>query len=204
MFLRNVGCFPSVHCFIFQKTEFFIIEVGVEDTLLLTVGRSVGQSVSISWYRAPLWDFRPDITSCRNVAVRNLRSCVCGVPSLTGGRVCNLQCNHWMVWVAQNPLPYFTVSSETPKTWRARMPYLDPPGTGWPSYAPGRWVPFRSSFTTRLWRVATAAKTSISFLSYEADHVENSEGCFLGSSAGSHIHKTTFGTSHAGLGTKND
>jgi hypothetical protein len=28
-----------------------------------------GQSVSMSWYRAPLWDLRPDITSCRNVAV---------------------------------------------------------------------------------------------------------------------------------------
>jgi hypothetical protein len=28
-----------------------------------------GHSVSMSWYRAPLWDLRPDITSCRNVAV---------------------------------------------------------------------------------------------------------------------------------------
>jgi hypothetical protein len=26
-----------------------------------------GQSVSTSWYRAPLWDLQPDITSCRNV-----------------------------------------------------------------------------------------------------------------------------------------
>jgi hypothetical protein len=30
------------------------------------------------------------------------------------GRVCNLQCNHSIVRVAQNPKPYFTVSSETP------------------------------------------------------------------------------------------
>jgi hypothetical protein len=37
-----------------------------------------GHSVSISWYRAPLWDLRPDITSCRNVAVWNLRSWFCG------------------------------------------------------------------------------------------------------------------------------
>jgi hypothetical protein len=44
-----------------------------------------GQSVSMSWYRAPLWDLRPDITSCRNFAVWNLRSCFCGVPSLTRG-----------------------------------------------------------------------------------------------------------------------
>jgi hypothetical protein len=25
-------------------------------------------------------------------------------------------------------------------TWRARFPYLCPPGTGWPSYTPGHWV----------------------------------------------------------------
>jgi hypothetical protein len=67
-------------------------------------------------------------------------------PSLTRGRVCNLQCNHSIVRVAQNPKPYFTVSSETPLTWRARFPYLYPPGTGWPSYTPGHWVPFTSSW----------------------------------------------------------
>jgi hypothetical protein len=33
------------------------------------------QSVSMSWFRAPFWDLRPDITSCRNVVVWNLRSC---------------------------------------------------------------------------------------------------------------------------------
>jgi hypothetical protein len=27
------------------------------------------QSVNMSWYRVPLWDLRPDIISCRNVAV---------------------------------------------------------------------------------------------------------------------------------------
>jgi hypothetical protein len=31
--------------------------------------RTDGQSVSMSWYRAPLWHLQPDITSCRNVAV---------------------------------------------------------------------------------------------------------------------------------------
>jgi hypothetical protein len=46
----------------------------------------------MSWYRAPLWDLRPDITFCRNVAVWNLRSCFCGAPSLTRRQVCNLQC----------------------------------------------------------------------------------------------------------------
>jgi hypothetical protein len=61
------------------------------------------QSVSMSWYRASSWDLRPDITSCPNVAVWNLRSCFCGVPSLKRRRICNLQCNHSMVRVAQNP-----------------------------------------------------------------------------------------------------
>jgi hypothetical protein len=61
------------------------------------------QSVSMPWYRAPLWDLRPDIISCRNVAVWNLRSCIYWAPCLTRGRVCNLQCNHSIVRVAQNP-----------------------------------------------------------------------------------------------------
>jgi hypothetical protein len=47
-------------------------------------------------------------------------------PYLTRGRVCNLQCNHSIVRAAQNTKPYFTVSSETPPTWRARFPYLYP------------------------------------------------------------------------------
>jgi hypothetical protein len=89
----------------------------VEVTLRLTVS----QSVSMSWYRVPLWDLRPDIISCPNVAIWNLRSCIYWAPSLTRGRVFNLQCNHSIVRVAQNPKPYFTVSSETPPTWRSEV-----------------------------------------------------------------------------------
>jgi hypothetical protein len=37
----------------------------------------------------------------------------------------------------------------TPKTWRARSPYLYPPGTGRPGYTPRHWVPFSSPPTTR-------------------------------------------------------
>jgi hypothetical protein len=110
------------------------------------------QSVNLSWYRVPLWDLRLDIISYRNVAVWNLRACIYWAPSLTIGRVCNLQCNHSIVRVAQNPKPYFTVSSETPRTWRARFPYLYPPGTRWPSYTLGHWLPSMSPFTTRLFR----------------------------------------------------
>jgi hypothetical protein len=94
------------------------------------------------WYQAPLWDLRPDTISCRNVAVRNLRSCIYGAPSLTRGWVCNLRCNHSMARVAQNPKSYFTVSSETLPAWRARFPCLYTPGTGWPSYTLGHWVSF--------------------------------------------------------------
>jgi hypothetical protein len=97
----------------------------------------------MSWYRAPLWDLRRDmsITSCL------ITSFLCGAPSLTRGRVYNLQFNHSMARVAQNPQPYFTVSSETPPTSRARFPYLCPPGSGWPSYTPGHWVAFTSPRT---------------------------------------------------------
>jgi hypothetical protein len=195
---------------------------------LLYDWRSVSQSVSMSWYRAPLCDLRPDITSCLKFAVLylwgslsdertalskskllydwrsvsqsvsqnvlvssslvalatryyflseiyglvsvgrplwredesvevkitsrltvsqsvclgiehpsgtcdqillpvgDLQSCIYWAPSLTKGRVCNSQCNHSMV----------RVSSETPPTWRARFPYLHPPGRGWPRYTP--------------------------------------------------------------------
>jgi hypothetical protein len=128
-----------------HKVSTNFCEAEVEVTLQLTVS----QSVSMSWYRVPMWDLRPDIISCRNVAVWNFQSCIYWAPSLTRGWVCNLQCNHSMVRVAQNPKPYFTVSSETPPAWRARFPYLYPKGTGWPSYTPGHWVPFTSSLTTR-------------------------------------------------------
>jgi hypothetical protein len=46
------------------------------------------------------------------------------------------QSSHSWVEVPKNSRLYFTVSSETPPTWRARSPYLYPPGTGWPNYTP--------------------------------------------------------------------
>jgi hypothetical protein len=55
----------------------------------------------MSWYRTPLWDLRPDTASCWNVAIWNLRPCFCGVPSLTRGRVCSLQCTHSMVHLSR-------------------------------------------------------------------------------------------------------
>jgi hypothetical protein len=95
---------------------------------LLYDWQSVGQSVSMSWCRTPLWDLWPGITSCRNVAVL----------FLTRGRVCKLQCNHSKARVAQNPQPYFTASSETPPHCRARFLHLYHPGTEWPNCTDNR------------------------------------------------------------------
>jgi hypothetical protein len=37
---------------------------------------------------------------------------------------------------------FYCLRVGTPLTWRARSPYLYPPGTGWPGYTPRHWVPF--------------------------------------------------------------
>jgi hypothetical protein len=64
-----------------------------EVTLRLTVSQSVCLCIE-----HPL-----GLTSYRYVSVWNLRSYFCGAPSLVRGPVCNLQCNHSMVRIAQNP-----------------------------------------------------------------------------------------------------
>jgi hypothetical protein len=38
---------------------------------------------------------------------------------------------------------------ETPSTWKARLPYLYPPGSGWPGYTPNALVSFFVAPTTR-------------------------------------------------------
>jgi hypothetical protein len=49
---------------------------------------------------------------------------------------------------------FFCLKLETFSTWRARSPYLYPPGTGWPGYTARHWVPFSSPPTTRKATVA--------------------------------------------------
>jgi hypothetical protein len=44
---------------------------------------------------------------------------------------------------------FYYLTFQTPPIWRARSPYLYPPGTGWPGYTPRHWVPFTSLPTTR-------------------------------------------------------
>jgi hypothetical protein len=58
--LLNYECVRNI---IYKLICFYIL---VEVTLRLTVGQSVSQYVLVS---SLLWDFLPDITSCRNVAV---------------------------------------------------------------------------------------------------------------------------------------
>jgi hypothetical protein len=51
------------------------------------------QSASASWCQTPIWDPRPIFPLLSLIIFRQLRVCWCGASSLTGGRVCNLQCN---------------------------------------------------------------------------------------------------------------
>jgi hypothetical protein len=127
-----------------------LYEVELEVNLRPTVSRPVCLGV-----RHP--SETRDLLFFLEISFTRLRVYYFVAPSLTRGRVCNLPYNcfgalpesHSWVEVPQNSRPYFTVSSETPPTWRARSPYLYPPGTGWPSYTPGHWVPFLSPLTTR-------------------------------------------------------
>jgi hypothetical protein len=60
------------------------------------------------------------------------------------------QRRHSRVRDPRDSWPYFTVSDSRPSpTWRAKSPYLYPPGTRRPSYTPRHWVPFSSPSTTR-------------------------------------------------------
>jgi hypothetical protein len=41
---------------------------------------------------------------------------------------------------------FYWLRFEIPPTWRARSPYLYPPGTWWPGYTPGTGFPFAASY----------------------------------------------------------
>jgi hypothetical protein len=152
---------------------------GTCDQILLPVGMLLSEIWGLASVGRPLWRenehcFHEEVTlrltvgqsvclgiehpcgTCNQILlpIRMLLSYIFVVPSLTRGRVCYLQCNRSMVWVDQNPKPYFTVSSETPTTWKLRFPYLYPPGTGWPSYNPGHWVLFRISIPVSLYSLS--------------------------------------------------
>jgi hypothetical protein len=75
--------------------------------------------------------------------------------SLTKGWVCCLQlllglASAVLLGPSPTGLNHILLSDlRLPPTWRARSPYLHPPGTGWPDYTPRHWVPFLSPPTTR-------------------------------------------------------
>jgi hypothetical protein len=54
---------------------------------------------------------------------------------------------------------FYCLMFDTPPTWRARSPYLYPPGTGWPSFIPRHWVPFSSPPTTPTVEISEPAST---------------------------------------------
>jgi hypothetical protein len=56
---------------------------------------------------------------------------------------------------------FYCLRFETPPSWRARSPYLYPPGAGWPSYIPRHWVPFLSPPMTRRAMVKVFESTSM-------------------------------------------
>jgi hypothetical protein len=102
---------------------------------------SNSQSASLSWCQAT-------IRACDQffflleIFLRQLRVCYFMAPSLTRGRDYNLL----LLLGLASTVPLRSESCRTQdhtllsqflrlyQTWRARCPYLDPPGTGWPSY----------------------------------------------------------------------
>jgi hypothetical protein len=81
--------------------------------------------------------------------LRQLQVCYFVASFLMRGWVCNLLLV--LVLARAVPLgsesrgtrPYFIVPIlETALTWKARSPSFYPPGTGWPRYTPGHWVPY--------------------------------------------------------------
>jgi hypothetical protein len=101
--------------------------------------------ISSSWRQAP-WDSRPAFFF-------QLNSCFHSpyvTSSLARGWVCRLQL---LMALVSSPAglmtTFYSLKFETFPTWRARSPYLYPPGVGWPIYSPRHWVSFSSPRMTR-------------------------------------------------------
>jgi hypothetical protein len=50
-----------------------------------------GQSASLSWCQAPIWDPRPNFFLFYLIIIKQLQTYLCGAPSLTRSRVCSFQ-----------------------------------------------------------------------------------------------------------------
>jgi hypothetical protein len=99
--------------------------------------RSVGQSASLPWNKAPIWGLRPDLDYCRVVAGLLMWGALSDertdllFASVAGSR----QRSHSRVWAPWDSRPYFTVSdsrlpfSSAPTTRRDTVEVFDPTST---------------------------------------------------------------------------
>jgi hypothetical protein len=125
-------------------------ELELEFVVRPTVSRPVSLGIG------PPFGTLDQILSCSSFVCQLHRSAF-NASSLTRERVCHLLLNCFWVLpeqshLSRSPTELTAISDclvwDAP-TWRARFPYLYPPGTWWPSYTPGHWVPFLSPLTTR-------------------------------------------------------
>jgi hypothetical protein len=108
--------------------------------------RSIGQSVLVSGHHlGPATNFS---FTFMEIIFKQLGGCYYGAPSLTRGWNCNLQLLLGLASAiffgtesAGFMTKFYSQFWDIP-TWRARFLCLFPPGTGWPSYTPGHWIPF--------------------------------------------------------------
>jgi hypothetical protein len=110
------------------------------------------QSASLPWNEASILSLRPNFCYCQTIVAffyvgRSLWQ-------ENGSAVYNC-CSSSPEQSCLGPSPaglltvFYCFRFETPPTWRARFPYLYPPGREWPSYTPRHRVPFSSPTTTR-------------------------------------------------------
>jgi hypothetical protein len=126
----------------------------IEDGVITTPA----QSISKSWRRAPSGAHDQIF-----IALWQLRSCFCGAPSLTRGRVCLLYM--LLALARRDSWPYFSVSvlrlpfSSPPTTRRVTVEVFEPSSTRVP------WI------TASQLRISSAR--SVEWYSLGADHIEN-------------------------------
>jgi hypothetical protein len=129
------------------------------------------QSVLVSGHNQGPWP----IFFLLEIFLRQLRISYLMAPSLTRERVCNLL----LLLDLSSAVPLASESRGTkdhillfqplrlPSTWRARSPYLYPPGTGWPSYATVKHSRFYMSQSNG-WMNSEQAPTYITYITQAA------------------------------------
>jgi hypothetical protein len=99
------------------------------------------------------------------VTVRQLRVCLCGTSSLTGGRICRLQLllvlASAFVFVCGLMSVFYCLRFEIPLTWRARSPYVYPQEQGVRVISPGIGFPFRHRATVEVFEPASTRRLGV-------------------------------------------